>query len=142
MNRSTFLFQSTGSMGHTQIFCLLLFVLASLTPSLNAEHEEAMTNASSIVGQVGQQVGQVIPEVFGDVSNTASNAATMLLPEILESAYPAANQQPQVCNTTAFMINLDACMTPDRVANWIKIAKPFIRLMSKAEVPRKKNNRN
>lgn len=115
---------------------ILILVLASITLPAEGEEEETTATTSPFM-----QVGQVIPDVLGDAATTATKAASEFLPDILQSTMgPVAGEQ--VCNTTAFMIHLDNCMTAERVSRWIKIAKPFIRLMAKAEIPAKKNNRS
>lgn len=120
-------------------FSLLILVLASITLQLTTEQEVTTTTTPSLM-----QVGQAIPGVIGNAANamadTATDTASMLLPEIINSAMPVPGEP--ACNTTAFMHHLDTCMTPERVTKWIKIAKPFIRLMAKTDsLPNKKSNK-
>lgn len=86
------------------------------------------------------QVQGILPVVIGNAADIASQSAGAILPEVLENSVPPIDAGP--CNTTALLYHFDMCATPERVSDWIKIAKPFIRLMSKIEAPRKKNNRS
>lgn len=48
-------------------------------------------------------------------------------------------EAPPKCEIVELIKHLDACATPDRVSNWVRMGKPFLRLMSKVESPRPEN---
>jgi hypothetical protein len=116
------------------IVSLVLACMMALHGAEHEEHEHEEATPSTI-----SQVGHVITQMTGNAASTATDAASVLLPGILDSTINSPI--PDTCNVTAFMIHVDNCVTPDRVAKWIKIAKPFMRLMAKAELPTKKNNK-
>lgn len=127
--------QSTGNMDHPlSLHVLILAALSLLLAIMSAEDVKPENTRSSFTSQVQD----MIPTLMANAADIASNPATV-------SIRPAMEQSASLeatCNTTALFSMLDSCATPDRISNWIKMAKPFIRLMSTVEASRNKNVRN
>ena len=109
-----------------------LLLLASAVVSAGRAEDRSTTALPNILHHA-------LPAVLGEAADSASKAAAIVTSEILDSSLPPDSEE-LLCNVTALAYHVDACMTPERVSNWLKIAKPFMRLLAKSEVPRPKNN--
>lgn len=123
-------------MDHPLSLLVLILAALSLLALISAGEEVNPENSRS---SILRQVKDMIPTITGS-ADVASQSDATIVPDGHNGEVDKSVDV--MCNTTALISMLDSCATPERIVSWIKLAKPFMRLMSTVEASRKKNPRN